>query len=495
MQIIMHHAKGTKLLVVKIWLRVLLGILLTPAANRMLAEELQGSSSSQIDSFFDRLEIPELRLQIDRSQQDQLRDTPRQYARCTLIENGQEKYRSVGVKLKGAAGSYRDFDDRPGLTLNMDKSIKGQRFHGMEKFHLNNAVQDETWLNEWFGNEIFRAMGIPAPRVGHVRLWINERDMGLYVLREGFDRPFFERVFGNQDGDLYDGGFAQDIDSPLEKDFGTDPDDRQQLIDLAIACFETIPEKRWKSIEQKMDIDQFLTFMAVERILGHWDGYTESANNYRLYFPASGQGLFLPHGMDQILGDPWSGLYAENHVLLSSAVMQCDRWRTSYRDRLMELVDRLGPADAWIDKLEEQRVKIQKVLQEIDPGLAESHTERVKEFEYRWIQRMRSLPELIEQGMPQPLTFEEGTTSVDLVEWFPAQESDAAKLELIDKDDRSMFCIECERSKISSLRGGVRRYCGEASIDSKADISMKGSFRYPMIAGRELEFEFIEDLR
>ncbi len=114
MQIIMHHAKGTKLLVVKIWLRVLLGILLTPAANRMLAEELQGSSSSQIDSFFDRLEIPELRLQIDRSQQDQLRDTPRQYARCTLIENGQEKYRSVGVKLKGAAGSYRDFDDRPG---------------------------------------------------------------------------------------------------------------------------------------------------------------------------------------------------------------------------------------------------------------------------------------------------------------------------------------------------------------------------------------------
>ncbi len=161
----------------------------------------------------------------------------------------------------------------------------------------------------------------------------------------------------------------------------------------------------------------------------------------------------------------------------------------------MELVDRLGAAETWIEKLEEQRVKIQKVLQEIDPGLAESHTERVKEFEYRWIQRMRSHPELIEQGMPQPLTFEEGTTSVDLVDWFPAQESDAAKLELIDKDDRSTYCIECERFEDIVASWRCRRYCGEASIDSKGDISMKGSFQYPMIAGQGLKFEFIEDPR
>ena len=142
------------------------------------------------------------------------------------------------VKLKGAAGSYRDFDDRPCLTLNIDKYKKGQRLHGMEKFHLNNAAQDESYLSEWLGSELFRKAGIPTPRVAHVRLWINDRVLGLYVLREGFDEPFLKRSFGANDGNLYDGGFLQDIDSELEMDSGDDPDNRDDLLGLVTACYQ-----------------------------------------------------------------------------------------------------------------------------------------------------------------------------------------------------------------------------------------------------------------
>ena len=71
----------------------------------------------------------------------------------------------MALKLKGAAGSFREWDDRPALTLNMGKLRKGGAYHGLVKFHLNNSVQDETYLHEWLCSDLFRrAPGVPAPR-------------------------------------------------------------------------------------------------------------------------------------------------------------------------------------------------------------------------------------------------------------------------------------------------------------------------------------------
>ncbi len=202
------------------------------------SEKKRGSQrAEETIAFFDSGAIPELKLKIDEDDAQQLREAPREYVRCAFIENGTSEFKSVAVKLKGAAGSYRDFDDRPGLTLNVGKYKKSQRFHGMQKFHLNNSVQDESFVCEWLGAEIFRQAGYPAPRVGHVRLWINDRDMGLYVLREGFDEGFLQRSFGRTDGNLYDGGFLQDIDSELEMDSGDDPDAREDIVGLALAGY------------------------------------------------------------------------------------------------------------------------------------------------------------------------------------------------------------------------------------------------------------------
>jgi len=65
-----------------------------------------------------------------------------------IVREGGKVYRDVAVHLKGAAGSFRPFDDRPALTLNFDKFVKDQTFHGLEKFSLNNSVQDPSYLNE-----------------------------------------------------------------------------------------------------------------------------------------------------------------------------------------------------------------------------------------------------------------------------------------------------------------------------------------------------------
>ncbi len=77
--------------------------------------------------------------------------------------------------------------------------------------------------------------------------------------------------------------------------------------------------------------------MAIERLCGHWDGYTLNMNNYRVYFPPDGKAMFLPHGMDQLFGDPGASLYDHSTPLLAAAVMQSDEWRDRYQQRLRTL--------------------------------------------------------------------------------------------------------------------------------------------------------------
>jgi hypothetical protein len=416
-------------------------------------------------TFFSSGEIPELKLVIDGQGQQQLREAPRDYARCSLVQNGTATLKSIGVKLKGAAGSYRDFDDRPCLTLNIDKYKKDQRFHGMEKFHLNNSVQDETFIAEWLGSELFRQARIPAPRVGHVRLWINDRDLGLYVLREGFDGPFMKRSFGASDGNLYDGGFLQDIDSELEMDSGEDPDNRADLLALSTACYQPEPAVRRSLIAERLDMDQFLSFMALERLCGHWDGYTLNMNNYRIYFPVKGKGLFLPHGMDQLFGDPGAGLYDHTAPLVAAAVMQSDEWRAMYRQRLTELVPLLRPIDPWNAKMDELCDRLRPVLESIDPDLAASHADRVNELKDRLIQRAAALPDLIENGMQEPIVFDPSGTLL-LTEWYPSLEAEDARLE------------EVEIAEVKSLYI-TREPFGDFSSSWRKQILLpRGSYRF-----------------
>jgi CotH kinase protein len=312
----------------------------------------------------------------------------------------------------------------------------------MEKFHLNNASQDESFLCEWLGSELFRLAGYPAPRVGHVRLWINDRDMGLYVLREGFDEPFMKRAFGSSDGNLYDGGFLTDIDSQLETDLG-DASNRQDLIGLALACHTSDPDRRIAMIEERLDMDKFLRFMAIERLLGHWDGYTLNMNNYRVFFPAKGKAVFLPHGMDQLFGDPHAGLYDHSSPLLAAAVMQNDSLRARYQQTLKSLSKLLHPSNAWLSRMDKQREKLVPVLASIDPTLSNAHHDRINELKDRVQQRVEALQSLINEGMSETLELAAGE-SIQLTDWYAAVEAENIRVEERAIGDVKCFAIERE---------------------------------------------------
>lgn len=482
------------------------------------AKQIERATES--DKFFASPRVVKLKLEIPPAELQKLRDDNRNYVRCNLIEDGKTTYQSVAVKLKGAAGSFREIDDRPALTLNTSKYTKQQIFHGLDKFHLNNSVQDETYLNEYLCADLFRRAGQPVPRVTHARVWLNGRDLGLYVLKEGFDRKFLQRHFADATGNLYDGGFCQDLDTDLEKDTGDGPDDRSDLQAVRAACAEPDPATRWKRIAERVDVNKFIDFMAMELMTGHWDGYSLTKNNYRVYFdPKTNQAHFFAHGMDQMFGDPGASILDYPGAIVAAAVMQNPVWRAKYRTRIKELLPLFTPPKRLLELVDVQQKRLQPVLREMNEDQANAFQDRVAELKQRLIDRAANLIEQVSHPEPAPLEFNaEGIAGLE--DWYEAHESGGVTHERVELPGKqTAYSIKCENEEtcIASWRRKVLLPQGHYLFQARAKtgrvvpledekgsgvgLRVSGANRSQKLSGTsdwkplEFEFEVLEDVR
>ena len=212
---------------------------------------------------------------------------------------------AVGVRLKGGLGSFRDLSGKAALKLKFNFSVAGQRFQGLQRLTLNNMVQDRSMIHETLAYSAFRAVGVPAPRTGYAFVSLNGEDMGLYLNVETLDDVALSRLFATTQH-LYEGEYADDVlpgeASSFEVDEGSDTD-RADLDALIAAVNGAGP---WSAqVGALADLDEMTREWAVERYIGHWDGYAGygseelSPNNYFLHSDASGRFQMLPWGTDQ----------------------------------------------------------------------------------------------------------------------------------------------------------------------------------------------------
>ena len=266
------------------------------------------------------------------------------------------KLTDVGIHVKGAAGSSRDWNDKPALTLNVDKFKKHQEWKGLDKFHLNNSVQDGSYMNEILCSGLAASMGLPTARAAHAIVELNGRKVGLYVLKEGYNGNFIDRQFPKETGgNLYDGGFLQDIDANLKLDHGPG-DERKGLKAIVKACGEKDVNARYAAIEKLVNIDLFVKDAALQLLAGDWDGYCRNRNNYRVYLPPNGgKAVFIPHGMDQMFqraDEPvWQGaggmvwrVVSEHPEGKKKAIAAVK----DFHDKFFKLDDVTKTVDSWI---------------------------------------------------------------------------------------------------------------------------------------------------
>ena len=385
-----------------------------------------------------------------------VRDRPEVQA---IIREGDRVYTNVAAHLKGAAGSFQPIDSKPSFTLNFDKHVKGQRFHGLQKISLNNYVEDPTFLSYKTGRELFNAAGIPAPRADYATVELNGRKLGLYVLLEGYNRQFLKRHFKNSKGNLYDGGFIKDIDAELATNTGEETPDYADLNALVDAANEPA-STRLPLLEKSLDLERFITFVAMEVLLCHWDGYSMNKNNYRIYHdPDSDRLVFMPHGMDQICGvmmvrpdmqvkPPFQGLVAK-------AIMSTPQTRRRYFERLRELNLSLFNVETLTNRILQTAARLTPVLSEMSTVTASNHRRDVEDFAGRVAQRKQSLEEQLAGAQGKILDFNEDGIA-PLSGWTTLTNAGRPLLAQSDAEGRAVLYIRAAQgASVASWRTKV----------------------------------------
>jgi len=372
------------------------------------------------DSSVHRLEI------VIRSEDSQtLRQEPRTFVRASVTNNGRE-FQDVALHLKGSVGSFQPFDDKPSFTLDFNRFRTTQTFHDLRRIHLNNSVEDPSFCNELLGSELFRQAGLPAPRVAHALVSLNGRRLGLYVLKEGTTEDFLSCYFKQINGNLFEPGEGHDVNQRLKRmSIQGQHQPRDELRRLAAACMEQAPSSRWETLGQVLDREKFITFMVLEVMLCHRDGYCLARNNFRVYQDTdSGRIVFFPQGMDQLFGSadlPW-----QPHMsgLVARAVIGTPQGAQQYRELFSCMFTNLFTTDALSARLTQVMAKLRPVLSDSEFAAVLTEAGLVRE---RIKQRQLNLALQLTKPELSPLEFKDGVAP--LADWVKIDEPASGSME------------------------------------------------------------------
>jgi hypothetical protein len=421
-------------------------------SHKPTTSEIQHARESALaDAFFGNTKLSRITIDVEPKALKGLNDAPKAWVHATIkiIVPGQREvtYKDVAMHLKGGPGSFRKVEDKPAMTLNFDKFLKPQTFQGIDKLLLNNSVQDPSFTNENLCGAILRACGGYAARASNAQVILNGRDLGPYVVKEGFKSAFFRRFFPDDDGNLYEGAF-NDVDANLPIHYGKKrkpPEDqsdagakkkyeeklkadeakaRAKLKELVDACREADPGERRRKLDKVLDVDAFLTFMAFESMTAHWDGYCANRNNYRIYHNRTTDKLvFIAHGMDQMFQRPEHPLADANQALVCKAVLATLRDRQRYYERVAELRNKWLTPEKLLGEVDRLATRISPLMQELGPQVLEQYKQQTAELKERIRQRLANIDKQLAQA-PKALKFDTaGVASLADQKWEAVKEN------------------------------------------------------------------------
>ena len=218
----------------------------------------------------------------------------------------------VGVRSRGDGSRS---EEKPGLKVEFDKYVPSQEYYGYKSLVIDNLTTDASMLRERLSFLVFEAMGIAAPRNAFARLTVNGEYWGLFALVEPVSKPFLEARLGEKSGTLFDYEWIFPYDFSWR---GSDPsaylpepfqpetnESKSDVADGLVAFVQAIndtPDATFVSAMRSwLDVDRFLTHVAVENALAEGDGVVgdQGLNNFYLYeYGAKNRFVFIPWDKD-----------------------------------------------------------------------------------------------------------------------------------------------------------------------------------------------------
>lgn len=244
----------------------------------------------------------------------------------------------VEVRKKGFIGSLST--TRPSLKIDIGEFVDDQTYGGIRRLTLNNAREDPAIIRQCLGYLLFERAGVPAPRCSFAQVVVNGEDLGVYVNVEPINDAFAERVFGSDEGNLYEGtisDFRPEMLPTFEPKNNGEELGRDELAEFSAALMVD-DEALLEALAPFIDVDAFLSFWAVESLIEHSDGYNAFRNNFYVYRdPATNLFRFIPWGVDIILRGNAGSVYAES--ALAYRLYQLPEVRDRYYERLDTILE------------------------------------------------------------------------------------------------------------------------------------------------------------
>jgi hypothetical protein len=193
---------------------------------------------------------------------------------------------TVGLRFKGSYGTlYECFDSQgnmicPRLSMKMkfDEYAPDQRFFGLKRLAFNAYLYDDSRMKEKLAYDLYRAMGVVAPRSAWAVLRVNGVSQGLFGIVEVVDGRFTaDRWPTHGDGNLYkelwpthaaDGQILAALETNEE---AADISGYRGFAQTFAAADDA---HALATLGSYMDLDYLARFMAVEDAVISYDGVT-----------------------------------------------------------------------------------------------------------------------------------------------------------------------------------------------------------------------------
>ena len=239
-----------------------------------------------------------------------LADDP-SYVEATVSVDAQS-WCGVGMRFKGNSTLSQSWSAGIGklpFRLNFDyyedvyPELEDQKFFGFKELSAGSNVMDDTVLRDVLASEVLEDRGVPAAQNSFWKVYVDTGDgpayWGLYTFAEDPSDAMMDRVFGEDDGNMYkpDGtcaSFACFDEASFEKKNNEDEADWSDIIALHATLANTDSDAAtWRAeLESQIDVEAFLRWLAVNSALENWDAYGLMAHNYYLYSVEGDDGRF-----------------------------------------------------------------------------------------------------------------------------------------------------------------------------------------------------------
>lgn len=273
-----------------------------------------GETATASSTLFDNSVVHDVALSFDQAAYESMVATyvssgDKEWIEATVTIDG-DVYQRAGIRLKGnsslrSLGSRRGGSSSSGLSseepqslpwlITLDKFVEGQSHGGVVEFVIRSNTS-ATALNEAVALELLELAGLASQDAVHARFTANDGEAVLRLVIENPDEIWMLDAFDSSGalykaesgGDYsYRGEEPEAYDEVFDQEAGEENADLTPLIEFLDFINNTDDATFAAEIESRLDVDAFVTYLAMQELLDNFDDIDGPGNNSYLYYDTS----------------------------------------------------------------------------------------------------------------------------------------------------------------------------------------------------------------